>query len=636
MKNKFFKIIGMMAVIAFITPSMLFTQNNKPVAPNTQYYAITPDGNQNNVTLTTQPAPVTIMSPEENQLLSQLRQARLSNNTALAKEIQDQLNKLHGITTPSNDNSPQSIAHGGPVKQSQGSEPDYNVSQINNLSIFGNAVATVPAGYPNAGRIFVVTSQYGPGSADSLKWYYSDNGGASWTYFYIVYFNFNWDYLNDDMDMVVVNDGAGNIWLWTTGSYYNYGTSKKETIWIRFNATTGANLYAVQFFYPGYTNSGNNYYCQRVATDNSVYTGASYVYFVCSFDSLYNGTQHYLRQKYAVCENPFAATPTIIFNQPTNGGFYWNASGAPANIRLFSDIGYYSDAGGTGADRIMTVYSDADAGFNSMYLAWSDNYGSSVAGNMVLSESASSYGARIAFNGGNAYRTGMITYTRQFGGTDWDPYYQNTTTGGTTTGSWSAGYIDASSNRCRSTDIVAIRGANNLFRTAYAQDNPTAPTAFSNNWTGSSWGTIYPVSSITLDTTYGKPRAGYTTGTDNCLTIYTGGPSGINVYASRLCTSTTGIGNHNNGIPNKYSLLQNYPNPFNPTTSIKFALPKSGFVNLVIYDITGKVVTTLLSQQLNAGSYDYSFDASNLASGVYFYKISANDFVDTKKMVLVK
>ena len=85
-----------------------------------------------------------------------------------------------------------------------------------------------------------------------------------------------------------------------------------------------------------------------------------------------------------------------------------------------------------------------------------------------------------------------------------------------------------------------------------------------------------------------------------------------------------------------YSLSQNYPNPFNPVTNIKFSIPTGSVVKLTVFDITGREVATLINQNLNAGSYTADFDASKLSSGIYFYTITAGDFTDTKKMMLVK
>ena len=92
-----------------------------------------------------------------------------------------------------------------------------------------------------------------------------------------------------------------------------------------------------------------------------------------------------------------------------------------------------------------------------------------------------------------------------------------------------------------------------------------------------------------------------------------------------------------NQIPTVYNLYQNFPNPFNQSTKINFDLPKDSKVTLVIYDLLGRVVKRLLNSEFKqAGRYSIDFNASNLASGVYFYRIEAGDFVMTKKMVLVK
>jgi hypothetical protein len=83
-------------------------------------------------------------------------------------------------------------------------------------------------------------------------------------------------------------------------------------------------------------------------------------------------------------------------------------------------------------------------------------------------------------------------------------------------------------------------------------------------------------------------------------------------------------------------LNQNFPNPFNPTTKVRFDLPKSTHAKLIIYDILGREVTTLVNEKLNAGSYEVSWHASAYPSGVYFYKLETEEFTNTKKMVLLK
>lgn len=91
-----------------------------------------------------------------------------------------------------------------------------------------------------------------------------------------------------------------------------------------------------------------------------------------------------------------------------------------------------------------------------------------------------------------------------------------------------------------------------------------------------------------------------------------------------------------NEIPSNYSLFQNTPNPFNPETKIKYEIPKSVHVKLVVYDATGKEVQTLVNTVQNAGRYEISFNGSEFASGIYYYKFMAGDFVATRKMLLLK
>ena len=107
----------------------------------------------------------------------------------------------------------------------------------------------------------------------------------------------------------------------------------------------------------------------------------------------------------------------------------------------------------------------------------------------------------------------------------------------------------------------------------------------------------------------------------------------IKVSRDSIITSKKNISNE---LPNDYKLFQNYPNPFNPVTNIRLDLPKSCFVALKVFDILGREVTTLVNEKLNAGSYETSWDGSGYPSGVYFYRVSTNDFLSVKKMVIIK
>jgi len=96
------------------------------------------------------------------------------------------------------------------------------------------------------------------------------------------------------------------------------------------------------------------------------------------------------------------------------------------------------------------------------------------------------------------------------------------------------------------------------------------------------------------------------------------------------------INNQNNSVPPKEYRLINFPNPFNPVTKISFTLPKSAFVTLTVYDITGKTVSKLLNEFKPAGSYEVEFDGTELSSGIYIYRIETPGYVQTGKMLLLK
>ncbi len=89
-------------------------------------------------------------------------------------------------------------------------------------------------------------------------------------------------------------------------------------------------------------------------------------------------------------------------------------------------------------------------------------------------------------------------------------------------------------------------------------------------------------------------------------------------------------------FPSNYSLSQNYPNPFNPSTTIKYSIPKSNFVTLKVFDVLGKVVATLVNGEKLQGNYEINFNGKNLSSGVYFYRLEAGSFMETKKFLLLK
>lgn len=117
-----------------------------------------------------------------------------------------------------------------------------------------------------------------------------------------------------------------------------------------------------------------------------------------------------------------------------------------------------------------------------------------------------------------------------------------------------------------------------------------------------------------------------------------GGIYAQNINLDGTFGNPVGVNPVSSNVPDKYYLSQNYPNPFNPSTEIKFAVASGsqGPVKLIIYDVLGEEVSTLVNQNLKPGEYEVNWNASNIPSGVYFYRLVTQDFTSTKKMMLIK
>ncbi len=171
---------------------------------------------------------------------------------------------------------------------------------------------------------------------------------------------------------------------------------------------------------------------------------------------------------------------------------------------------------------------------------------------------------------------------------------------------------------------------------------------------------IDPLDNKLLAIQYGEFGAGFQSNTGALFKIHNSGvdtliyglnfpagmvfkPSGelfISTFIDGEILKVTGIPldvqSYNDFSPDKYSLNQNYPNPFNPTTTIQFSLPKAGEVTLKIYNLLGEEVKTLVEEYREAGKHSVQFNASQLASGIYLYRLQAGSFVETKKMILLR
>ena len=199
------------------------------------------------------------------------------------------------------------------------------------------------------------------------------------------------------------------------------------------------------------------------------------------------------------------------------------------------------------------------------------------------------------------------------------------------------------------TTIPAIPTAPTLF--SPSNDTVTYLTSLTLIWNASSGATSYRVQ-LSTDSTFNTNllvNDSTVTSTSRAVTGLTGitkyywrvnakNVAGTSGYSAiwHFTVGLVGFSQNTNEIPTVYKLYNNYPNPFNPTSTIKFDIPKATDVKMVVFNVLGQEVSTLLNMHLAPGSYSVIWDATNDPSGVYFYRISAGTFTDIKKMVLVK
>jgi hypothetical protein len=176
------------------------------------------------------------------------------------------------------------------------------------------------------------------------------------------------------------------------------------------------------------------------------------------------------------------------------------------------------------------------------------------------------------------------------------------------------------------TDYIPVPAASYILDVTPADDNETIVASFEADLSGLAGGSAVVFASGFLD-----PSANQN---GEAFGIFAALADGNVVEFSSIITDIRDVDGIS--VPTNFSLKQNYPNPFNPSTVISFSLPKAENVTLKIYNILGSEITTLLNEELNAGNYSIDFNASNLASGTYFYKINAGNFTEVRKMNLIK
>jgi hypothetical protein len=324
-----------------------------------------------------------------------------------------------------------------------------------------------------------------------------------------------------------------------------------------------------------------------------------------------------------------------------SGDFYIVKLDAAGNFQWNRTIG------GTDADYCLSVIQTTDGGYalagqvNSFGAGSNDYYVVKLdsAGTLQWTRSVGGayldYGESVIQTPDGGYAVGGLTYS--FGAGDQDLYLVKLDAGGNfqwsrTVGSSLTDYVE-SIVMASDGGYVGAGHTNSFGAGDYdvyivkfdAAGNTCSDTSSPPSQAGTGGSISSPTPTITT------PTPIVTTPTPNT------GTGGI---ITTICTFT-GIKTISNEIPDEIRLYQNYPNPFNPVTKIRFAIPSVGQMHafelrLIIYDILGKEVQTLVNENLSPGTYEVNFDGSNLPSGVYIYRLTAGNYTETKKMVLIK
>jgi hypothetical protein len=184
-------------------------------------------------------------------------------------------------------------------------------------------------------------------------------------------------------------------------------------------------------------------------------------------------------------------------------------------------------------------------------------------------------------------------------------------------------------------DIVGVRNQNKHYFAWRLDGSPDSLRFIGTNRNGIWAQNVGMMNSQSILSGLQGPKPGFRyAADDSCFVIYA--PTGpYDIWAAYGCSGPVSV-EDNDLLPVNYSLSQNFPNPFNPSTTIKYSIPNTSLVKIKIFNTLGQEIAELVNQVHQIGNYEVTFNASSLPSGVYFYRLEADNFVQTNKMILIK
>lgn len=514
-----------------------------------------------------------------------------------------------------------------------------STDDIQNTVIYSNPnrkikclAAAIEQRGPTAGRIWSVVFYSADSlSPDTLRVYYSGNGGVSWNLY--VQGNIRpGDFVtSDDMDMELVENTSGQKYLWVAfGFKQPWGRKAVGAFILQIPSLNGTFYNLLEW--PASDSTGN-YYNIRLTSDNARYAATPYVYMICSFDSLDGNGSRTNTQKFARILNPYSLNnPSISF---MSSKYFWYENSSALVRTSYSDIAYFNNGGEDSIEVSFCGVPDS----TKLYFAKSDINGnppvsSTGAGGNIGGNDPGSYKthARLSSNGNN---NGSIVCTfRQFTGGNWNvKWFSSSSFGNFEAPFTESTLLGSGINTNYPPEIIGVRGGSTHYVSFLTGAAGDSIHYIAMNHAGV-LNHVYKMNYFSAaEEIAPKPVFRYQSG-DSCILIYSeDGPR--NMVSSAGCAGSP-IGILNNQLPSKFSLMQNYPNPFNPVTKISFSVPRKAHVRMTVYDIQGKMVMLLADSEYYAGNYEVTFDAQRYSSGVYFYRLEAGGYSEIKKMVLLK
>ena len=563
----------------------------------------------------------TIDNSDFAKVLHNLTEAKKSGNQAEFKKYLNELNTKYsdrgnisqGKTIPENRNFFYPT-----MKQPEelGYTPDWGNTGI---KIFSGAVGSTSVGNPNVHNrmLKIETDTLGnlyvgflSGAKDSLIFYRSTNRGVNWTKIQSIVSGSGQTYYSFDFALA---DTTGGFKIGMVVSIAPTSTPYEGTVYYADMMSDGSAFIPSTVFTP---TSGRGVIGPVICTDAYNYSPSSTYWYIAAQN----------------CDASTGVTSFVPCAYTPNWGSTWVQDTARATYNDYElDIDYKSD----------TIYvlltnnlTTTNENLRLRYLKLS-NWGTNVAWSQYnpAGESFPEFNGCLAINKKNSaivvtYTTNEssnynIKYSYAADGNTWVAQNMLTNNANNETRS----YVQSSPQQSGSFRVVFCSESSGYDTVIYMNTFDIA-TGFSNRTVASSTNLS---SSLLAPCVTGYMYNGVTAGAG---VIYAGnGPSNIWYNGSDVISEANTISTN---IPDNYTLSQNYPNPFNPVTKINFEIKKNNFVTLKVYDIVGKEVEVLVNKNINAGKYEVTFNGARLSSGVYFYKLTAGEFSDVKRMILIK